>query len=333
MFLDGVFTALQNDSDVNVVLGLDETHDAIIISASEPFKLIDHVKTIHIQASAARPSVTRNANGGFTFSGNCSVSCVNGVTYVNGVRCSGMDEYYEMEQKRPKPSDPDCHDKWLLSAKTRFHNIVTSKSGDVTIGSVPVDPNMNLRIDGSGNIDMTNQHLKTLHVVTRGSGDVRLDDVQVSQLLSVTVRGSSTFHLDGEGKCDIIEIASTGSGDVSVSNLQVATISILSQGSSHTQVVTPSGWITEKADVSTKGSGDINLEITILEAKLSTQGSGNISRFTALKTLEASTSGSGDINGKSREGCRITRREQGSGKVRLKTIKISMSDAPPPYEE
>ena len=133
--------------------------------------------------------------------------------------------------------------------------------------------------------------------------------VTIPALAGVAVDGSSDVTVD---RADGPRFAASlgGSGDLKIARLQVAGASVDLTGSGDVSADGHVGMLT----LSTSGSGDITMRgVTSDRATLSTRGSGGI-EIGATRSATGATSGSGDITVGGHPSCTIAK--SGSGDVR-----------------
>lgn len=108
-----------------------------------------------------------------------------------------------------------------------------------------------LNISGSGSIfNKTALNLNDLEINIEGSGDVKLDDLTIDDL-DLRVSGSGDVNLSGTG-ADDAEITILGSGDVDLSGLPIKDASVKVKGSGDAELD-----VSNTLDASISGSGDI----------------------------------------------------------------------------
>lgn len=147
-------------------------------------------------------------------------------------------------------------------------------------------------ITGSGDITFKNgiNRADDVDLLINGSGDIDVRQAQCA-MLTVKVNGSGDVTV-GSARCEAVNVKVNGSGDVVVKNIVADKVQAGVSGSGD---VSLSGKCTD-ATLSVAGSGD--LSATSLKAKhvsASVSGSGDVT-CNASETLEVRRSGSGDIS-------------------------------------
>ncbi len=115
--------------------------------------------------------------------------------------------------------------------------------------------------------------------------------VVVPALLSIRVTGSGDVKI-AKWMGESMDFYSSGSGDISVDDLETVRITVRMSGSG--DILFKSGGVVENHTVSISGSGDYKALLESREVDATTSGSGNISIW-ATEKLSARVSGSGDI--------------------------------------
>lgn len=103
------------------------------------------------------------------------------------------------------------HDNLKITVYTTgFNKLKLSGSGDVAIRSGINTDDMDLRIDGSGNIRLTHNTFKTLITKINGSGNIYARDADADEVYA-TVSGSGDISVTA---LDLLDARITGSGDI-----------------------------------------------------------------------------------------------------------------------
>jgi len=137
-------------------------------------------------------------------------------------------------------------------------------SGDLMAGGKV--ERLEIEISGSGNSDAHDLIAVEASVRIRGSGDA---EVYATGSLDARVSGSG--NLRAEGEVDVLEVQTSGSGDIDASKV-----------------------VAREVYAKTSGSGNIRVQaIESLEAR--TSGSGDINYFGEPEHISRRSSGSGDI--------------------------------------
>ena len=140
-------------------------------------------------------------------------------------------------------------------------------------GSLQVSKDLNVKVSGSGDIQMGDIVCKAFEARTSGSGDISFGSI-----------GCTDFSgaVNGSGNIDINTLTASGNGSAHVSG----------SGDIRLRKVSVDG----DMDLKTIGSGDITVNGSCHDVTASSSGSGDISGNLSHAGMRVSTSGSGDIN-------------------------------------
>lgn len=143
------------------------------------------------------------------------------------------------------------YDKLLIKISSPdLSRFETDGSGDlISEKPVHVKDKLNLKIDGSGEIKMSELTADRLDLEIDGSGDIRINKLVVDRM-ECNVDGSGDFVLDGSA--DKFEIDIDGSGSVLASNLKINKIDIDINGSGNCYV-----WAVKEIKLRINGSGSV----------------------------------------------------------------------------
>ena len=132
------------------------------------------------------------------------------------------------------------------------NHLCLKPSGPLTVYT-SLDHLQSLRIDGSGSVTCTRTiTCKELEVVIDGSGDVRLEALAVEDLVT-KIDGSGDIEYGGEAQAHKILI--DGSGDVDAFGLRATDCKVVIDGSGDVGLV-----VTGHLDVVIEGSGDVTYQ-------------------------------------------------------------------------
>ncbi len=138
----------------------------------------------------------------------------------------------------------------VRASSPHLNKVHVQGSGDVTLANgIKGEDNLEVSIQGSGDIDGTNISCDNISISVQGSGDIKLSRITSSNV-TATVAGSGDIDINGSCSSAVYSVA--GSGDISAADLKADNVSAKVSGSGDikchaTQVL--------KATVS--GSGDI----------------------------------------------------------------------------
>jgi len=136
--------------------------------------------------------------------------------------------------------------------------------------------------------------------------------ISMEEVEGITISGSGDVIADGKIKTDKLELAISGSGDMSFSNLEANDIKSKISGSADISI--SGSQIANSLSVAISGSGDVEAsKLQVKNVKVKISGSGNC-KLNVLNQLDASISGSGDVYYKGRP--KINGKVAGSGSIR-----------------
>lgn len=145
------------------------------------------------------------------------------------------------------------------------------KNGDDTKVFITMPELRELSLDGSGNIDISNELVSDKLIASiNGSGNIEIDSLKTNQL-NLTISGSGSFFAASTDTTALQDIKINGSG--SSKTLSMPSL---------------------KSDVDLSGSGSCHLH-TIEELNVKISGSGNV-RYEGTPTIDQVTTGSGTVN-------------------------------------
>lgn len=173
-------------------------------------------------------------------------------------------------------------------------------SADFTLDDIQ---NLDLTIKGSGDVKAGNAGIVTIDL--KGSGDVDLQDITAVDIKSVgsgdveigQIRGPLVYVGHGSGDFEAVEILEglvyegRGSGDFSAESV-TGDVSIQSRGSSSVDIGDGS---IGKLLVTTRGSGEVDIDAIVESAELFASGSGDISVKRVNGNVSMREAGSADI--------------------------------------
>ena len=173
-------------------------------------------------------------------------------------------------------------------------------SADFTLGDIQ---NLELNIKGSGDVKAGNAGIVTIDL--KGSGDVDLQDITAADIKSVgsgdveieQIKGPLVYVGRGSGDFEAVDILEglvfegRGSGDFSAERV-TGDVSIQSGGSSRVDIGDGS---IGKLLVTTRGSGDVDIDAIAESAELFASGSGDIFVESVKGDLSMREAGSADI--------------------------------------
>lgn len=134
-------------------------------------------------------------------------------------------------------------------------------------------PNINsLSVNGSGNCTLqTSIRTENLQVAVNGSGDIKLKEID-AKTVSVSIHGSGNVSVSENGKAAAVVVSSNGSGDTNLTRLTATTATVKLNGSGNTEIS-----CTGELKGSVNGSGNITLYGSpLLDVKVN--GSGRLIR-------------------------------------------------------
>lgn len=173
-----------------------------------------------------------------------------------------------------------------------LNSITLNGSGDVSAPSI-VTTTFDLKLLGSGDIEIGDVEANTVKISCSGAGDVSIGKITTPQL---------QFFSQGAGDIEIGNVSATsvdatlqGAGDLTLKYVEATVVDILIQGANDADL--------PKIDVTTlratvQGAGDLTVGGRAANARLTVQGAG-------------------DINAGKLDADRVTRNEQGVGKIHL----------------
>ena len=320
-----------------------ERHDKqLYCSCDEPIRLTAKNGEWTIESDPSASGVTFRTGGGITVSGNISMSCVNGVTTINGVRCNSLEEYARLqESKKPAGPTPGFKKVWEITDTCLFCVKVVG-SGDVIFRETNCfQPNCTIHTSSSGKISLTSEQFDTITLLCTGSGDIQLDEVGITRMLVINKTSSGDVSVINEEKCanmSKIDVEGSGSGDTKIRGCHAETLMVQNRSSGGLDLqCSDRDFIWKDVVVSLSGSGDARLDITTQQAKLITRSSGGIESCRCLDVAELSCNGSGDIRVSCSKTCTVSKETRSSGRITVRSFdtkrKITHvpSDAPPAY--
>ncbi|MDL2261990.1 DUF2807 domain-containing protein [Bacteroidales bacterium OttesenSCG-928-I21] len=192
---------------------------------------------------------------------------------------------------------------------SRLTSICANGSGNIeTSGDFISMSEMNVDVNGSGDIKINRIECADLHLNIAGSGSINAEKFKSSDT-EVLVNGSGDINIKNLHTAKISTTIS-GSGDVSIKDLHTETLSTTIVGSGDVNYIGN----TTSHSINILGSGDINaFNLISKTAKISVLGSGDTKVF-ATETLDIVINGSGDVFYKGDS--QITLKSIGSGKVK-----------------
>ena len=173
-----------------------------------------------------------------------------------------------------------------------LNSITLNGSGDISAPSI-VATTFDLKLLGSGDIEIGDVEANTVKISCSGAGDVSIGKITTPQL---------QFFSQGAGDIEIGNVSATsvdatlqGAGDLTLKYVEATVVDILIQGANDADL--------PKIDVTTlratvQGAGDLTVGGRAANARLTVQGAG-------------------DINAGKLDADRVTRNEQGVGKIHL----------------
>lgn len=148
-------------------------------------------------------------------------------------------------------------------------SVVIEGSATVTGELAPAGAPVEVRVQGSGDVDLDGAAGSSVLVVVDGSGDVTLDDVD-TPTAEVAIDGAGDVAL--RGTADTLAVSIPGSGDVDTSDLVAQDVTASVQGSGTIRVRAE-----RTLDARIDGSGDITY-LGDPEVTSDVDGSGDIGR-------------------------------------------------------
>lgn len=187
-------------------------------------------------------------------------------------------------------------------------------SGGIELKGNINSPELNIQLTGSGDIKCKNivSCKDLLNIKMKGSGSINVQDVRI---------GTGNFELNGSGDIDVQNVIAdtgnfklTGSGDIKTKSCKVSCLRVGLKGSGDVNIKAIDSFST---DAQLSGSGDMMLSGKTQDLTLSLSNSGDI-RASELKAqnVSATLKGSGNINCYAEK--TLTGRVNGSGDIGYK---------------
>ena len=99
-----------------------------------------------------------------------------------------------------------------------LENLQVNGAADAIISGYSAEKDLNVRVNGAGDFELSGIQVPTLSFVVNGAGDIEATGLDV-ETVSVIVTGAGDVHLSGKaGKCTMTV---TGAGDIDASGLEV----------------------------------------------------------------------------------------------------------------
>lgn len=103
-----------------------------------------------------------------------------------------------------------------------MNNLMINGSGNIGFANgIHTDKDINICINGSGEIQGKGFHCQNMSITVNGSGDIRLNQIQSKKFIA-EISGSGDMSFDG--KTTIAEYEIAGSGDIKADNLIAETV-------------------------------------------------------------------------------------------------------------
>lgn len=130
--------------------------------------------------------------------------------------------------------------------------LVLDGAGDLRVHELSVSDELDIRVNGSGDITALSVRCDELDGVVSGSGDIRMDSLDAREI-ELGVRGSGDIKVRGGARAEKAAVAVVGSGDVDLRELDVQQVEASIVGSGDVRV-----GVVEELEVSILGSGDVH---------------------------------------------------------------------------
>lgn len=145
-------------------------------------------------------------------------------------------------------------------------NINVYGSGDTTINGFSGE-RITVRLSGSGDVKFNGRYKEVLGTL-QGSGDLELNG-GTSEMVEVTLVGSGDLTVVGSSKR--LRVEQTGSGDVHAEHMTAQEANVSLRGSGRAVVT-----VRDKADMTLRGSGDIEVHGNPAQRNVDGTGSGEV---------------------------------------------------------
>ncbi len=148
-----------------------------------------------------------------------------------------------------------------------LNELVINGSGDSTVSGFSGE-HLNVQLQGTGNLSFNGRY-KNVEAGVNGSGGLNLNTGHGE---TVQLQMVGTGEIKSSGNCKELTAELTGSGKLDAQHLASDKVTVVLKGSGNTDV-----FARQAADVTVRGSGDINVYGNPADRNVSRSGSGGVS--------------------------------------------------------